>query len=181
MYMIALVTAFFGATVFANGMMSESGHKMMTESSNNMMYGGGNTMMSTTTTTMMGGNNNQKDGSGSMNTMMTTTSGMNGGYGMMSSTMSMPSSTMSSMGAVSTQQNNAASCANQPSGMTTGMGDQLVTIVQVSDLNGTTLRYSPENIVAPVGSIVQFQFHPKVSQPSPISSDTKLTMRRTTP
>lgn len=168
MYTIALVTALFGATAFANGMMSESGHKMMTEDSNNMMYGGGSTMMdsssmmSTTTTTMMGGNGNQKDG-GAMNTMMTTTSGMYGGNGMMSSTMSMPTSTSSAMGSMSTQQNDAASCANQGSGMTTGMGDQLVTIVQVSDLNGTTLRYSPENIVAPVGSIVQFQFHPKVS------------------
>lgn len=37
----------------------------------------------------------------------------------------------------------------------------VVQIVNVSDNNGT-LKFFPENVVADVGSIVQFQFYPKV-------------------
>jgi len=40
--------------------------------------------------------------------------------------------------------------------------EKTVQIVTVSD-NGGDLKYFPENIQAAVGSIVQFQFYPKVS------------------
>lgn len=40
-------------------------------------------------------------------------------------------------------------------------GELMVQIVSVGDNNGT-LKYFPEDIQAPVGSVVQFQFHPKV-------------------
>ena len=43
-----------------------------------------------------------------------------------------------------------------------GNGELIVQVVSVSDANGS-LKYFPNNIEAPVGSIVQFQFHPKVS------------------
>jgi len=53
----------------------------------------------------------------------------------------------------------------------------LVQVVEVSDSNGT-LRYNPEFVNAPPGSIVQFQFNPKVSHiPLPFSSIT-LTLPR---
>lgn len=42
-------------------------------------------------------------------------------------------------------------------------GTVMVQVVQVSDKNGTTLRYYPEKIQAPPGSWVQFQFYPKVT------------------
>lgn len=40
-------------------------------------------------------------------------------------------------------------------------GDKVVQIVQVGDNNGS-LKFFPENIVAEPGSVVQFQFYPKV-------------------
>ncbi|RMZ78377.1 hypothetical protein DV738_g3943, partial [Chaetothyriales sp. CBS 135597] len=39
-------------------------------------------------------------------------------------------------------------------------GEQLIQVVSVSDANGS-LKYFPNSVQAPVGSIVQFQFHPK--------------------
>jgi hypothetical protein len=47
--------------------------------------------------------------------------------------------------------------------MAGGNGELIVQVVSVSDANGS-LKYFPNNIEAPVGSIVQFQFHPKVSR-----------------
>ena len=41
-------------------------------------------------------------------------------------------------------------------------GERIVQIVQVSDTNGT-LKFFPEEVRADVGSVVQFQFYPKVS------------------
>ncbi|KIW18801.1 hypothetical protein PV08_03090 [Exophiala spinifera] len=41
-----------------------------------------------------------------------------------------------------------------------GGGELIVQVVSVADANGS-LKYFPNNIEAPVGSIVQFQFHPK--------------------
>ncbi|KAJ9621390.1 uncharacterized protein PV06_04799 [Exophiala oligosperma] len=41
-----------------------------------------------------------------------------------------------------------------------GNGQLIVQVVSVSDSNGS-LKYFPNNIEAPVGSIVQFQYHPK--------------------
>jgi hypothetical protein len=43
----------------------------------------------------------------------------------------------------------------------TGAGELIVQVVSVADANGS-LKYFPNKIDAPVGSIVQFQFHPKV-------------------
>lgn len=45
-----------------------------------------------------------------------------------------------------------------------GKGELIVQVVSVADANGS-LKYFPDQIEAPVGSIVQFQFHPKVSFP----------------
>lgn len=42
-------------------------------------------------------------------------------------------------------------------------GQLMVQVVSVADKNGS-LKYFPDKIDAPVGSIVQFQFNPKVSQ-----------------
>jgi len=44
--------------------------------------------------------------------------------------------------------------------MATQAGQLIVQVVSVSDANGS-LKYFPDNVVAPVGSIVQFQYHPK--------------------
>ncbi|KAK5442017.1 hypothetical protein LTS15_011064 [Exophiala xenobiotica] len=44
--------------------------------------------------------------------------------------------------------------------MAGGNGELIVQVVSVSDANGS-LKYFPNNIEAPIGSIVQFQFHPK--------------------
>jgi len=41
-------------------------------------------------------------------------------------------------------------------------GQLMVQVVSVADANGS-LKYFPNKIDAPVGSIVQFQFHPKVN------------------
>jgi hypothetical protein len=41
-------------------------------------------------------------------------------------------------------------------------GEVIVQVVSVSDANAS-LKFYPDNIVAAPGSIVQFQFHPKVS------------------
>lgn len=41
-------------------------------------------------------------------------------------------------------------------------GTVLVQVVQVSNRNGSSLRYYPEKVQAPPGSWVQFQFYPKV-------------------
>lgn len=46
-------------------------------------------------------------------------------------------------------------------------GERVVQIVTVSNANGT-LKFFPENVKADVGSVVQFQFYPKVN----ISSST---------
>lgn len=51
-------------------------------------------------------------------------------------------------------------CAPPP--METQPGQLIVQVVSVSDANGS-LKYFPDNVKAPVGSIVQFQYHPKVS------------------
>jgi hypothetical protein len=40
-----------------------------------------------------------------------------------------------------------------------------VQVVQVSDMNAT-LKYYPEEIEAEAGSLVQFQFYPKVTSPN---------------
>jgi hypothetical protein len=40
-----------------------------------------------------------------------------------------------------------------------------VQVVQVSDMNAT-LKYYPEDIKAEAGSLVQFQFYPKVTTPN---------------
>jgi uncharacterized protein (UPF0333 family) len=56
-------------------------------------------------------------------------------------------------------------------------GTVMVQVVQVSNTNGSSLRYYPENIQAPPGSWVQFQFYPKVrfighwSPSSPLTCD----------
>ncbi|KIX07307.1 uncharacterized protein Z518_01960 [Rhinocladiella mackenziei CBS 650.93] len=42
----------------------------------------------------------------------------------------------------------------------TGGGELIVQVVSVADANGS-LKYFPNKVSAPVGSIVQFQFHPK--------------------
>ncbi|EXJ90051.1 hypothetical protein A1O3_03119 [Capronia epimyces CBS 606.96] len=42
----------------------------------------------------------------------------------------------------------------------TSAGELIVQVVSVSDANGS-LKYFPNQIEAPVGSVVQFQFHPK--------------------
>ena len=56
-------------------------------------------------------------------------------------------------------------CMPMPSGgappMQMAPGQMIVQVVSVSDNNGS-LMYIPNNVQAPVGSIVQFQFHPKV-------------------
>jgi hypothetical protein len=63
----------------------------------------------------------------------------------------------------------AASCPAgcQPMGppppMQTQPGQLIVQVVSVSDANGS-LKYFPDKVTAPVGSIVQFQYHPKVCQ-----------------
>ncbi|EXJ66270.1 uncharacterized protein A1O5_10422 [Cladophialophora psammophila CBS 110553] len=44
--------------------------------------------------------------------------------------------------------------------MQTQPGQLIVQVVSVSDANGS-LKYFPNKITAPVGSVVQFQFHPK--------------------
>ena len=46
--------------------------------------------------------------------------------------------------------------------MNSSMQAPLIQVVHVGGLNGE-LIYWPEKVVAPVGSIVQFQFNPKVS------------------
>ncbi|RMZ76388.1 hypothetical protein DV737_g4860, partial [Chaetothyriales sp. CBS 132003] len=46
------------------------------------------------------------------------------------------------------------------SAYTPPVGELLVQVVSVSDANGS-LKYFPNSVQAPVGSIVQFQFHPK--------------------
>lgn len=53
---------------------------------------------------------------------------------------------------------------NSQSGSGSGSDGNLVSVqvVQVSDQNAT-LRYYPEDIKAEPGSMVQFQFYPKVS------------------
>jgi hypothetical protein len=58
-----------------------------------------------------------------------------------------------------------AGCIPIPTGApppaATGAGQLIVQVVSVADANGS-LKYFPNKIDAPVGSIVQFQFHPKV-------------------
>ncbi|KIW85049.1 hypothetical protein Z517_00437 [Fonsecaea pedrosoi CBS 271.37] len=44
--------------------------------------------------------------------------------------------------------------------MATQPGQLIVQVVSVSDANGS-LKYFPDKVTAPVGSVVQFQFHPK--------------------
>ena len=59
-----------------------------------------------------------------------------------------------------------AGCVPMPTGaapppMQTQPGQLIVQVVSVSDANGS-LKYFPDKVTAPVGSIVQFQYHPKV-------------------
>jgi hypothetical protein len=59
-----------------------------------------------------------------------------------------------------------AGCMPMPTGgapppMQTQPGQLIVQVVSVSDANGS-LKYFPNQVTAPVGSIVQFQYHPKV-------------------
>ena len=58
-----------------------------------------------------------------------------------------------------------AGCMPMPTGppppMQTQPGQLIVQVVSVSDANGS-LKYFPDKVTAPVGSIVQFQYHPKV-------------------
>lgn len=61
-------------------------------------------------------------------------------------------------GAMATQ----SSTASTPSSMSGPDGNMVsVQVVQVSDMNAT-LKFNPEEIKAEVGSMVQFQFYPKV-------------------
>lgn len=53
-------------------------------------------------------------------------------------------------------------------------GQLMVQVVSVADANGS-LKYFPNKIDAPVGSIVQFQFHPKVSRSQNMDFGTRLT------
>jgi hypothetical protein len=53
-------------------------------------------------------------------------------------------------------------------------GQLMVQVVSVADANGS-LKYFPNKIDAPVGSIVQFQFHPKVSRSHNLHFETRLT------
>ncbi|KAL9116223.1 MAG: hypothetical protein Q9227_000594 [Pyrenula ochraceoflavens] len=52
------------------------------------------------------------------------------------------------------------SAASAPMATTAGEGQVMVQVVQVGGSNGS-LEYYPNNVQAPVGSMVQFQFHPK--------------------
>ena len=59
-----------------------------------------------------------------------------------------------------------AGCVPIPTGsapppLQTQPGQLIVQVVSVSDANGS-LKYFPDKVTAPVGSIVQFQYHPKV-------------------
>ncbi|EXJ95078.1 hypothetical protein A1O1_00196 [Capronia coronata CBS 617.96] len=47
-----------------------------------------------------------------------------------------------------------------PPPASTGAGELIVQVVSVADANGS-LKYFPNQIEAPIGSVVQFQFHPK--------------------
>lgn len=58
-------------------------------------------------------------------------------------------------------------------------GQLMVQVVSVADANGS-LKYFPNKIDAPVGSIVQFQFHPKVSRIATLDFWMHLTVSRTT-
>src|SRR5579871_6737500 len=66
------------------------------------------------------------------------------------------------MASSSTAANAAASGTGSSWPSATSPGTVLVQVVQVSDPSGSTLRYYPEKVVAPPGSLVQFQFQPKV-------------------
>lgn len=57
-----------------------------------------------------------------------------------------------------------ASCTDTPS---SSGAERVVQIVQVGDANGT-LKFFPEKIKADVGSVVQFQFYPRVYLPPSI-------------
>lgn len=58
-------------------------------------------------------------------------------------------------------------------------GQLMVQVVSVADKNGS-LKYFPNKIDAPVGSIVQFQFNPKVRQLHMNLFGLRLTFSRTT-
>src|SRR5271156_5208336 len=64
-----------------------------------------------------------------------------------------------------TAANAAASWTQSSWPSATNPGTVLVQVVQVSDPTGSTLRYYPEQVVAPPGSWVQLQFQPKVHTP----------------
>ncbi|KIW31154.1 uncharacterized protein PV07_02824 [Cladophialophora immunda] len=77
----------------------------------------------------------------------------------------------SSWGSGSSQGPPAFAAASCPSGcqpmqtgsappMSTQPGQLIVQVVSVSDANGS-LKYFPNKVTAPIGSVVQFQFHPK--------------------
>ncbi|RMZ89471.1 hypothetical protein DV736_g3298, partial [Chaetothyriales sp. CBS 134916] len=84
--------------------------------------------------------------------------GGSGGYG------SYGSGASSSWGAWGSSSSSAVAPAQaNPTGSsqyTPPVGELLVQVVSVSDANGS-LKYFPDSVQAPVGSIVQFQFHPK--------------------
>jgi hypothetical protein len=74
----------------------------------------------------------------------------------------------------------AAAPATPPPSYTPPAGDLLVQVVSVADANGS-LKYFPNSVQAPVGSIVQFQFHPKVCFMECSKCALQLTMHRITP
>ena len=61
-----------------------------------------------------------------------------------------------------------------PPPMQTQPGQLIVQVVSVSDANGS-LKYFPNKVNAPVGSIVQFQYHPKVRDSTFRGETSKLT------
>ncbi|RMD41027.1 hypothetical protein DV735_g4095, partial [Chaetothyriales sp. CBS 134920] len=84
-------------------------------------------------------------------------SGSNGSNGGAGSWAAWPSSSSSVAPA---QANASPSSSPSASPASLAAGEQLIQVVSVSDANGS-LKYFPNSVQAPVGSIVQFQFHPK--------------------
>ena len=63
----------------------------------------------------------------------------------------------------------SATVMSQSTSSSTSSSQVQVQVVQVSNSNGS-LEYFPNNIQAAVGSLVQFQFHPKVTYIEPVRS-----------
>jgi plastocyanin len=73
------------------------------------------------------------------------------------------------------QSNTQSGSSSSASGMAGPDGNLVsVQVVQVSDMNAT-LKYYPEDIKAEPGSMVQFQFYPKVSHPWHFAMRNRLT------